>query len=548
MMIVVVGCVGLAFGGHPLSPFGNTEGESMFGFPGQNQKKDEHPFEHDTSTVMHNALADQHMQELKPDHKQEPTPHFSFGQSNMASLSSEQNVNEHFISSRAADASEQVANHDSVSDNSQLGDYRNYAQDSVVPSAQASNVDKEDQDQFASEVDTFDKESSGNWVLKRVWWEKIETLYEQIKQVFNTIMTARMDFISQRNRLDRELDIFFGQIGLEEGQLQDMIEDALNILKKERTQEGFLDKNEEAFYQALQGKQRDIEQLKLDVKALQELDQKIDEALDTLFKQIDVADQYEQKAWETFKDVARELDDKVARKSYYETEALLKDIQNVHRYITGDFAAYFTQTIQSAQTHSKSIAVQMQTLKQNGVDLKKRLESIEQELEAKEIAKNVQKEKDRLQKEEAKKIQKPASSSLGIVGSLRVFVTEVSSHIVQFLKKCISYIKNLFTFWSTKAIEKEEKLGKVTIADQEKVEKVVDRGLDTIEKNLDEVENALQKYEEKPALISDEQKETGWAGGQVQEHREHPVSVMPQDNSNGLSYPVSHFGPPPTVE
>lgn len=543
----MVTCVGISFAGHSLSPFGNAESENMFGVQGQNEKTEHAPAATDNRTHSDNALVDQHAQLFGEHQKEGQEAHFSFGQPQSSGLSSDHTFHEVFTPSAPVDQFHQpVTMQHAMTHTPELLDHTNQTSDSVVQLGQT--TDKEDPDQFASEVDTFDKESSGNWVLKRVWWEKIETLYEQIKQVFNTIMTARMDFISQRNRLDRELDLFFGQIGLEEGQLQDMIEDALNTLKKERAQEGFLDKNEEAFYQALQGKQRDIEQLKLDVKALQELDQKVDEALDTLFKQIDIADQYEQKAWETFKDVARELDDKAARKSYYETEALLKDIQNVHRYITQDFAMYFTQTIQSAQTHSKSITVQMQTLKQNGVDLKKRLESIEQELEAKEIAKNVQKEKERAQKEQAKKVQKEPVSSPGIVGSLKVFVLEAASSVVQFIKKCVSYIQSFFTFWGTKAVQKEEKLGKALIVDEKKVGKVVDRGLDAIEKSLDGVESALEKQEEKPALLSDEKKENMWDGGHGQEHVEHPVSVMPQDNATVLSYPVSHFGPPPTAE
>ena len=109
-----------------------------------------------------------------------------------------------------------------------------------------------------SEVDTFDQEGSGNWLLKRVWWEKTEGVYEQIKQVFNEIMNARMDYISQRNRLDRELDISYGQIGLEEGELQDIIDYCLDFVKKEKQEQGFLNKQQEDLYNALQHKQNEL--------------------------------------------------------------------------------------------------------------------------------------------------------------------------------------------------------------------------------------------------------------------------------------------------
>lgn len=306
-----------------------------------------------------------------------------------------------------------------------------------------------------SEVDTFDKDG-GNWVLKRVWWEKIEAVYEQIKQVFNDIMTARMDFISQRNKLDRELDVFYGQMGLEEGQLQDVLDDAIALLKKERTEEGFLDKADEAFYQLLQGKQRDIEQIKLDIKALQELDQKIDEALDTLFKQIDVANQYEQKAWETFKDVARELNDKIARKSYYETEGLLKDIQNVHTYITGQFSSYFMQTIQGAQTHSRSITTQMEGLKQNGLDLKRRFEELEQAQEAKVVEKDVQKEQAALKEEQEKKRKEAESKTF--VNRIKLWFLEMAEAVTNGFASIGERIQSWFTSKESAIVAREKKL------------------------------------------------------------------------------------------
>jgi len=277
-------------------------------------------------------------------------------------------------------------------------------------SEKAEKVSPEDQ-AVEGEIDTLEREGSGNWLLKRVWWEKTEPVYEQIKQVFNDIMNARMDFISQRNRLDRELDVAYGQIGLEEGELQDMLDYCLNLAKQEKKEQGFLTKEEETLYNTLQHKQHDLEQIKLDVKALQEVDQKIDEALEALFKQIDIANQYEQKAWENFKEIARELNDKVARKSYYETEGLLKDIQNVQTYITGEFATYFNQTLQSARSHSQSISSQVNTLKQAGVDLKQQLDALERTQEAERVKKEIaEHDKDFEAAEKKKQEQKTKSA------------------------------------------------------------------------------------------------------------------------------------------
>jgi len=200
-------------------------------------------------------------------------------------------------------------------------------------------------------VDTFNITTGGNWVLKRVWWEKTETMYEKIKDVFNKVMDSRTQFVKKRNDLDRELDIFYGEMGVDQGPLQNLIHQAQNLMDKEKKEQGYLDKKERAFVAKLAGKERTLEQLKLDIKGIQELDHKIDEALDTLFQQIDTCNDYEQKAWENFKEIARELDDKQARVLYYHTETLHKDCLKIQTYINTPFTSYFDEIVESAKEH-----------------------------------------------------------------------------------------------------------------------------------------------------------------------------------------------------
>ncbi|MFT6765721.1 MAG: hypothetical protein ACJAZS_000607 [Alteromonas naphthalenivorans] len=241
------------------------------------------------------------------------------------------------------------------------------------------DVDFKEQEHIDNAVDTMNAKSGGNWLLKRVWWEKTEDVYEQIKEAFNKVMDTRMQFISDYNKLNRTLDIFYSEIGIEQGPLRDLLSHAQDLMEKEQKEQGYLNKKEQAFVFKIKGKERDLEQLKLDVKAIQELDSKLDEAFEVLFKQIDVCNKYEQKAWNNFKEIARELNDKEARKLYYDTEGLYKDVQKVSQYISGAFATYFNQTIQSAHDHTAKISSQMNALKHEGIDLVKEAEVLEKD-------------------------------------------------------------------------------------------------------------------------------------------------------------------------
>lgn len=255
----------------------------------------------------------------------------------------------------------------------------------------------------ADVIDTVDaKSSSGNWVFKNYWWRKIEELYSDIKEAFNRVMTSRMTFFSSRSEVDTELDRFYQQTGLEQGPLEDIIHLALEIMDKEKKDQGFLNKKERAFLEKVKDRQRQLEQLKLDVKAIEELDKKIDDALDVVVQQVDVCSKYEQTAWATVKDVARELSDKEARKQYYQTKGLLEDVNKVHSYLTGEFNTYFQQMVQSVQEHTQGIVAQLSALEKDGINFKKEADVFEEEDEELEKAANDKKRKEE-EKEAAKK-------------------------------------------------------------------------------------------------------------------------------------------------
>ncbi len=228
-----------------------------------------------------------------------------------------------------------------------------------------------------SPLNTVDLMTSGNWLLKRAWWEKTEDLYEQLKDVVSKIMERRSYFLSQRNEIDRALDICFSEVGLEQGELYDIVGYGKDLLDKEKAQ-GLVIPEEKILVEKLAGKERELEQLKLDTKGIDDISKKIDDALELFFGQIDTCNKYEHKAWENFKDIARELDDKEARKLYYNTEALLKDVKNIQKYLEVEFTKYFNDMLQAAKDHTQKISSQVNMLKTAGIDLKKELKILEQ--------------------------------------------------------------------------------------------------------------------------------------------------------------------------
>ncbi len=277
----------------------------------------------------------------------------------------------------------------------------------TVPSYSTDEIGHELQE---SSLDTVDLMTSGNWVLKRAWWEKTEDLYEQLKDIVAKILETRTHYVSQRNEINRTFDICFSEVGIEQGELQDIVSYGKDLLDKEKAQ-GLVSPEEKAFAEKLIGKERDLEQLKLDIKGIDDIDKKIDEALDVLDTQINVCVKYEHKAWENFKDIARELDDKEARKLYSNTEALFKDIKNIEQYLDHDFTNYFNVMLQAAKDHTQKISAQVNTLKAAGVDLKKESKLLEKQgsdIEKNKLDALAAKKKDEEEKKPKEAVKKEA--------------------------------------------------------------------------------------------------------------------------------------------
>lgn len=228
-------------------------------------------------------------------------------------------------------------------------------------------------------IDTINLHGSGgNWLVKRVWWEKSQTLYGEIEKLLTSILDSRVVFLNERTRMDQEVfDPFYQYTGLTNGELQAVTSMLLAHLQKEREHEGVLDTAEREFIQRLKGKRGSLEHLMRDVESIEKLDHSIDDALKKLVEQINLAHRYGTQAWENIQKITSELDDKKARDLYYGIVTFRDNIANIEKYITNEFSQHFDKTLQSAQEHIDRVRGSFDELKQEGVDLKAQADQLD---------------------------------------------------------------------------------------------------------------------------------------------------------------------------
>jgi hypothetical protein len=227
-------------------------------------------------------------------------------------------------------------------------------------------------------IDTVDLESpQGNWLFKRIWWERAEQKYEKIRAIVQSIFESRMRFFSTRNEVDKSiLDPFYIGIGLSQGELQALLDQLIATLEKEREDQGALDANERSVLNAVRNEREMLEQMHKDVMAINQLDRDIDDALSQLMEQINRVRGYDSEAWQAFKEIARVLDDTKARELYYRVDTAGRNIKDIRTYIDVSYAPHFDQLVVTVREQVDRVQSTVAALKEKGIDFKMQVERL----------------------------------------------------------------------------------------------------------------------------------------------------------------------------
>lgn len=238
-----------------------------------------------------------------------------------------------------------------------------------------------DEIQGIDTVDIAEEEAQGNWLYKRVWWERAEKKFENIRKAINEIFEKRTGFFAQRAELDKNvLDPFYIKIGLSQGGLQEALTELIAKMS------GAKDEKEGELLEQAEGQKSELEQLQKEVEQVVKQDNEVDEAISMLVEQLSKMRRLEQEAWQNFKNIARVLDDRKARELFYKVDNAWRNIQEMQAYIDKTFTSSFATLVDRIKEKIQKIDTSILALKEKGIDLKKQLSTEEQLQEQEEEA------------------------------------------------------------------------------------------------------------------------------------------------------------------
>jgi len=294
-------------------------------------------------------------------------------------------------------------------------------------------------------LDTENK-ASGNWVLKKQYWEEAQTTFEKIRNINDSLLKKQMEYIDKSADIEKKVDTAFTTIGVEQGELIELLKSLNADIEKERKERGDLSEPEREFLRELKEKQEKIKQLELDLKAVGELDDTVQGAVKKVSQQIKISRDYENKAWNDFKKIGQILDHVEAHKLFYQVHGYYTSVQKVADYINHGLWSSVVANANKVGEQLSKISSSIEALTASGVDLKAEMVKFKKTDEEVEKERQEEEERERLAKAKAaaKKKKKAAGGFVGSIwNAISGFFIGIFTAVGGFFSKIISMIK----FW-----------------------------------------------------------------------------------------------------
>jgi len=243
-------------------------------------------------------------------------------------------------------------------------------------SGDASSKNSTDSIQIANvhhiNLDTTQVDGGGNWLNKRIWYERAQAIFDEIRVQLNSLSDVRVKFSHEVQNVGDKIELFFENVMFTKGQLEEKFQEILTMLDNEQKMVGDLSVDERALQDSIKKELPNIEQIGRDIKSIGDIDNKIDQTFTLALKTMDECRDIETKSWSLFKDIGKELDDKKARNLYYQMSNYKQNIEQKIQYLKSTLLPYLHNVlIAKVEMNISKINVAMSKLRSKGIDVAK---------------------------------------------------------------------------------------------------------------------------------------------------------------------------------
>lgn len=324
---------------------------------------------------------------------------------------------------------------------------------------------------FSSGADTMSASEEkigvqGNWVKKKDWVIKLNEANAEIQDLAVTISGHRKTFNNKFYTADGMLESFYKDLGQQQGKIAELFDNATRYLDKKKkkdiaqltTQNDIQEQGQkreqlikiEVVEQRINVLKNELEQLKLDMKSIEELGNSMDDRMKKVDEAIKMAIDEAASAQITTDESWQIIDDKKVRLKYYELHGRsLEKLKTIDGYLRNDLSKDFDDVINTIKTQIEKIQTSIKQLEEKGLIIKNRAHRIE-ELKLSQLKEF--KDKQMAEEEELRRLATGKRTELAKPWYARWYNT-----FVNMIRTTIGYVTELFGGTSrTKTIAKTQ--------------------------------------------------------------------------------------------
>lgn len=242
----------------------------------------------------------------------------------------------------------------------------------------------------------------GNWVKKKQWLLKSFEVNNNIYNLAIQIADTRNIYSGKNDAISDELQAFYKKLGLGQGKLQELFEGVERYLDKKKAKDLMAvtggngkpsevgDRDNQIKIELLDNQVKqlkdELEQLKLDMKSIEDIGKSLSQRLEKVDEQIVAAMNLAESAKSKVEDLWVIIDDKKARMIYYDLANIEENLKVILSYLKETLAADFDVVIQNVKKQIEVTNEEVKKLEESGVIIKDRATRIEK-LKLQEIQK-----------------------------------------------------------------------------------------------------------------------------------------------------------------
>jgi hypothetical protein len=234
--------------------------------------------------------------------------------------------------------------------------------------------------------------SQGNWIKKKEWLKEALKTNEEIQKIVALIQNAKKPYSEKAHQIDGELDTFYKKEGFEQGKLKEIFAGVEKYLDKKKQKEleraktagesqGVTDDLEikiKLIEKDLENNKKELEQLKLDMQSIGDLDKSIQDRLQKVDEQITVARGEATRSEKLTDETWYIIDDKKARNNYYELKGnILEKLKSIQKYLETDLSNDFEAVLANIRNQTAKVTEEIKKLEEKQFIIKDRAQRVE---------------------------------------------------------------------------------------------------------------------------------------------------------------------------